>query len=120
MPETTHLWRAIAAGATKTTGMWDLCIDDSLLCAGAGVIEGFAVSAAGRASLLWSVAFPPSTDAILATATPGLHDPVYSYAKVGDCSHPAFLCTFLPSCSLNACLSCIMQECLPISSCHSL
>ena len=47
-----------------------------------GVIEGFGVGAGGAASLLWSVAFPPSTEAILATATPGLHDPVYSYAKV--------------------------------------
>ncbi len=55
--------------------------DESVLVS-SGVIEGFAVGTGGTASLLWSVAFPPSTDAIIATATPGLHDPVYSYAKV--------------------------------------
>jgi hypothetical protein len=48
----------------------------------AGVIEGFAVSSSWRASLLWSLAFPPATEAILATAAQGLNSPVYSYAKV--------------------------------------
>lgn len=54
-----------------------------------GVIEGFAVTkGAGSPSLLWSVAFPPATDHILATATPGLRDPIYSYAKVGPQCRP--------------------------------
>lgn len=47
-------------------------------CAG---VEGFAVTADGKASLLWSVAFP-STDAILAFASADPHASVYSFAKV--------------------------------------
>lgn len=47
----------------------------------AGVVEGFAVSSLEKASLLWSVAFPPSKDTIVGLTAPAANAPIYSYAK---------------------------------------
>ena len=48
----------------------------------AGVVEGFAVSSSGKASLLWSAVFPRDAEAIVGSAAPAPHTPIYSYAKV--------------------------------------
>ena len=55
----------------------------------AGAIEGFAVSRLGKASLLWSAAFPPDSEAILGVAAAVPNAPIYSYAKVS--THPTLL-----------------------------
>ena len=40
------------------------------------------MSSSGKASLLWSAAFPRDTEAIVGSAAPAPHTPIYSYAKV--------------------------------------
>ena len=46
-----------------------------------GVLEGFTVSSAGKALLLWSAAFPPEKEAVQGAAAPAFNSPIYSYAK---------------------------------------
>ena len=45
------------------------------------MLEGFTVSSAGKASLLWSAAFPPENEAVQGAAAPAFNSPIYSYAK---------------------------------------
>ena len=46
-----------------------------------GVLEGFTVSRTGKASLLWSAAFPPEEESVQGAAAPAFNSPIYSYAK---------------------------------------
>ena len=40
------------------------------------------MSSSGKASVLWSAAFPRETEAIVGSAAPAPHTHIYSYAKV--------------------------------------
>ena len=62
----------------------------------AGSVEGFAVSSSGKASLLWSAAFPPSQEAFLGLAAPAANAPIYSYAKASPQRHPVHLVVCRP------------------------
>ena len=48
------------------------------------MLEGFTVSSAGKASLLWSAAFPPEEEAVQGAAAPAFNSPIYSYAKASQ------------------------------------